>query len=184
MLSQHYLLALLHKLLHRIGTLATMVDLLMSAETVREYGVVLPAMTTRLAEGTHVFRAINFTCDGNITAWTAAGRCHTKPNRMSHPELQICNEEMDCSTSNNNVLPPIQHDGDNNNCVYRYQLAPPLPFRNGSNIAIVQPKHSRSRLEVFHNREEDVRERRMPHPSNSLTGVPLIHIGNINNNYY
>ena len=166
--------------MHLKGTLATTVDLLMSAEAVREYGVVLSALTTRrLAKGTNVFRAINFTCNGNITTWTAAGKCHTKPNRISHPELQICNEEMDCSTSNN-ALPLIAQDGDK--CVYRYQLTPPLPFRNGNNIAIVQPKHSR--LEVFHNGEEDMRERRMPHSSNSLTGVPLIHIGNINNNYY
>lgn len=124
-----------------------------------------------MGDTTALFPAVNFSCAGNIFAWTAAGEYHGNGQRRDPQLGTCCSAESFADSSRRERL---RHE--DKKYVYRFTLAQPLSFIEDDIVVIKQ--HKKTVLKVFYS-EDGQRRRRMPQQSpESLTNsIPLITFG-------
>lgn len=132
--------------------------------------------TDKLMRGTTAFPAVNFSCAGDIFAWTAAGNSRSDGGDI--PQLgtcgQPCPRESRVSFARSSRSELLRCKG--MKCVHRFTLAQPLSFVENDILVI---KQSQDLLEVFYSKDRQ-RRRRMPSRVRTLTNnVPLITLGKL-----
>ena len=147
-------------------------NLFMLEELVKDFGRAVNADKHKLMKGTTTFPAVNFSCAGNISAWTAAGEYHGN-GRGRDPQLGTgCTAESFAESSRRQLL-----KRESKKRVYRFTLAQPLSFVEDDIIVIKQFQDTL--LKVFYS-EDSQRRRRMSSRVRTLTNsVPLITLGKL-----
>ena len=92
-----------------------------------------------------IFPSITFTCSGEIVKWIMAARWNTNLNQF--PELQIWRSsgESTYQKQNSTIISVTSEEDDG---VYEFSVAPPLPFQPGDILGLRQPPGGDSRLQV------------------------------------
>ena len=93
-----------------------------------------------------IFPSITFTCSGEVVKWIMAGRWRGG-NRDEFPELQIWRSSGD-STYQKEGSTVISVTNEEDDDVYEFPVAPPLPFQPGDILGLRQPRGGDSRLQV------------------------------------
>ena len=94
-----------------------------------------------------IFPSITFTCSGEVVKWIMAGRWNNQNNQDEFPELQIWRSSGDSTyhKQNSTVISVTSQEDDD---VYEFPVAPPLPFQPGDILGLRQPRGGDSRLQV------------------------------------
>ena len=92
-----------------------------------------------------IFPNITFSCSGEVVKWILAG--HWRNGEMNYPQLQIWR----LLESNNSVYVKLNYtiistDSEEDDDVYEYAVASPLPFQPGDILGVLQP--DKSKLQV------------------------------------
>ena len=86
-----------------------------------------------------IFPSITFTCSGEVVKWIVAGRWRGDGgNRDEFPELQIWRSSGD-STYQKEGSTVISVTSEEDDGVYEFSVAPPLPFQPGDILGLRQP---------------------------------------------
>ena len=94
-----------------------------------------------------IFPSITFTCSGEVVKWKMAGKWNDEGNRDQFPELQIWRSSGDSIYQKQNST-VISMTSQEDNDVYEFSVAPPLPFQPGDILGLRQPRDGVSRLQV------------------------------------
>ena len=99
-----------------------------------------------------IFPNITFTCSGELVKWTIGGRWNSYNNQF--PELQIWRYSGNNTyeKQSGTVISVTKREDDD---VYEFPVAPPLPFQPGDILGILQPDRSDSRLRVYYDDDGD-----------------------------
>ena len=100
-----------------------------------------------------IFPSITFTCSGQIVKWIVAGKWNNGKNLL--PELQIWRSSGDSTFErlNSTVISIASKEDDD---VYEFPVATPLPFQPGDILGVRQPDKGDSRLQVRYDRGGDL----------------------------
>ena len=93
-----------------------------------------------------IFPSITFTCSGEVVKWIMAVRWRGR-RRDEFPELQIWRSSGD-STYQKEGRTVISVTSEEDEDVYEFPVAPPLPFQPGDILGLRQPPGGDSRLQV------------------------------------
>ena len=111
----------------------------------------IPPLQTRMRKNFNnqqlIFPSITFTCSGEVVKWIMAVRWRGR-RRDEFPELQIWRSSGGDSTyqkQNSTTILSVTSEDDG---VYEFPAAPPLPFQPGDILGLRQPPGSDSRLQV------------------------------------
>ena len=98
-----------------------------------------------------IFPSIRFTCSGEVVKWIMAGKWNNQEDRDEFPELQIWRSSGDSTylKEGSTVISSVTSEEDDG--MYEFPVAPPLPFQPGDILGLRQPHGGRdgvSRLQV------------------------------------
>ena len=92
-----------------------------------------------------LFPNITFSCSGEVVKWIMGGKWGKK--KANHPQLQIWRLSEDSSTVYEKLHSTVISVGTKeDDDVYEYAVASPLPFQPGDILGVLQPDDSKLRV--------------------------------------